>query len=217
MWICCVLKHKALSSDSCRLSLLIFAVVVAYTQRNKKIPYFCPWGLVVDICCCHLLCCCCCHCVIWCKCLGRSLWGYCHGHMIVVNPIINSWCACARWVMDSSCPALGSRIVRLRTRASLSTFLTVIAKIKRSCACAQWLIVCIALTVVVCHRWFLLSWSPLRNAIRKFHTFAHGASLSTFVVVIAFAVVVAIVWCDVNASGARSEDIVMDIWLLSIP
>ena len=149
MWICCVLKHKASSSDSCRLSSLIFAVVVAFTQRNKKIPYFCPWGLVVDICCCHRLCCCCRHRVIWCKCLGRSLWGYRHGHMIVVNPVINSWCACARWLMDSSCAALGSRIVRLRTRASLSTFLTVIAKIKRSCACAQWLIVHIARVVVI--------------------------------------------------------------------
>jgi len=52
--------------------------------------------------------------------------------------------------MDSSCTcALGSRIVHLRTKASLSTFLTVIAKIKRSCNCAQWLIVHIACVVVV--------------------------------------------------------------------
>ena len=70
--------------------------------------------------------------------------------MIVVNPVINSWCAYARWLMDSSrACALGSRIVRLRTKASLSTFLTVIAKIKRSCDCAQWLIVHIACAVVV--------------------------------------------------------------------
>ena len=70
--------------------------------------------------------------------------------MIVVNPVINSWCAYVRWLMDSSCTcALGSRIVRLRTKASLSTFLTVIAKIKRSCDCAQWLIVHIACVVVV--------------------------------------------------------------------
>ena len=52
--------------------------------------------------------------------------------------------------MDSSCAcALGSRIVRLRMKASSSTFLTVIAKIKRSCNCAQWLIVHIACVVVV--------------------------------------------------------------------
>ena len=52
--------------------------------------------------------------------------------------------------MDSSCAcALGSRIVRLRMKASSSTFLTVIAKIKRSCNCAQWLIVHIARVVVV--------------------------------------------------------------------
>ena len=70
--------------------------------------------------------------------------------MIVVNPVINSSCAFARWLMDSSrACTLGSRIVRLRTKASLSTFLTVIAKIKRSCDCAQWLIVHIACVVVV--------------------------------------------------------------------
>ena len=70
---------------------------------------------------------------------------------VVINAGINSWCAYARWPMDSSCAcALSSRIVCLHTKASLSTFLAVIAKIKSLCAYAQLLI---AHIVVCCHRW----------------------------------------------------------------
>ena len=66
-------------------------------------------------------------------------------------------------------------------------------------------------TVVIrCHR-FLLSWSPLRDVICKFHALTHGASSLTFVVFITVVVIVAITQCDVNASGARSEDIVIDV------
>ena len=69
---------------------------------------------------------------------------------VVINAVINSWCAYARWLMDSSCAcALSSRIVRLHTRASLSTFLAVIAKMKSSCAYAQ---LHISRIVVCCRR-----------------------------------------------------------------
>ena len=68
---------------------------------------------------------------------------------VVINAVINSWCAYARWLTDSSCAcALSSRIVRLHTRASLSTFLAVIAKMKSLCTYAQLLI---AHIVVCCH------------------------------------------------------------------
>ena len=70
---------------------------------------------------------------------------------VVINAGINSWCTYARWLMDSSCAcALSSRIVRLHTRALLSTFLAVIAKMKSSCAYTQSLI---ARIVVCCRCW----------------------------------------------------------------
>ena len=67
------------------------------------------------------------------------------------------------------------------------------------------------LTVVIHRRQFLLLWSPLHDVISKFRGLTHGASSSTFLVVIAIVVVVAIAQCDVNALGARSEDIVIDV------
>jgi hypothetical protein len=45
--ICCALVHEALSSDS-HCSLLLI-VVVAFAQRNMKMPCACALGLVVDI------------------------------------------------------------------------------------------------------------------------------------------------------------------------
>ena len=77
MKICCALKHEASLSDTCCSSLPIFAVMVAVTRRDKKIPCSCPWGLVVDICCLHCHCCCRCH-----ESLVHSLWGYRHRHII---------------------------------------------------------------------------------------------------------------------------------------
>ena len=97
---------------------------------------------------------------------------------VVINAVINSWCAYARWLMDSSCAcALSSRIVRLHTRVSLSTFLAVIAKMKSSCAYAQ---LHISRIVVCCRRW---RQHTVRNEAR---VPAHGDLTSTYNVVTAF-------------------------------
>jgi hypothetical protein len=82
-----------------------------------------------------------------------------------------------------------------------------------SCTCAQGLILCAhlrGLVVDICRcRCRLLSQSHV--AIGKCHALGHEASSSTFVVVIAVVVVVAVAQCDVNASGAHSEDLVIDV------
>jgi hypothetical protein len=58
--LCCALAHKASSSETRCSSLPIVVVVVAFAQRDMKMPCACARGLVVDIRCRH--CHSCCHC-----------------------------------------------------------------------------------------------------------------------------------------------------------
>ncbi len=58
-WLLCrALAHKALLSDTRRLSLPIVFVVVAFARRDMKMPCACAQGLVVDIRYCHHRSCC---------------------------------------------------------------------------------------------------------------------------------------------------------------
>jgi hypothetical protein len=58
--LCCALAHKASSSDTRPLSLPIVVVVVAFAQRDIKMPCACAQGLVINIRRCHRRSCCYC-------------------------------------------------------------------------------------------------------------------------------------------------------------
>ena len=105
-------------SDTCRSKLLIFAVMVAVTRQDKKIPTFVAFIAIVVVVAMNASC-------APSEDIGIDI------SYVVINAVINSWCAYTQWLRDSSCAcALSSRIVHLHTRASLSTFLAVIAKMK---------------------------------------------------------------------------------------
>ena len=103
MRICCVLAHEASPSDTHRSLLPIVVVLIAVAQYDMKMPGACARGLVVDIRHHHHRCCCRRRRLTRCVCLGCLLWRISSSTYVVVAAVINSSCACARWLMDIAC------------------------------------------------------------------------------------------------------------------
>ena len=68
-----------------------------------KMPGARARGLVVDIRHHHRHCCCRCRRLTRCVCLGHLLWRILSSTYVVVAAVINSSCACARWLMNIAC------------------------------------------------------------------------------------------------------------------